>query len=88
MPTTNLRRLRTKYSIPLRALAGKLGVSTQFLSYLELGAIQAYDSYEEKLLYAVEKLITESREALSDMEQEFAAYNGKLLQESEVPDEC
>ena len=86
--TTNLRRLRIKYNIPLRALAEKLDVSTQFLSCVELGIVQVSKRYEERLQRAIEMLVAESIEVLFRMEREFDDYNGKLLQESEVPDEC
>ena len=86
--TTNLRRLRIKYNIPLRAISDKLGVSNQYLSCVELGITQMSDNYEGKLLPVIEQLASESRDVLSQMEREFAAYDGRLLQESEVPDEC
>ena len=69
---TRLRVLRIKYKITLKALAGRMNISNQHLSRMELADIPP----------------TEYHEHLEELKQEYETYKGRLLQPAkEVEDE-
>lgn len=85
MPTTTkLRLLRLKYRISLDELAKSGGVSNQQLSRLELGQAQDTVRKEQMVWVALRTVIARRRAALDELEQECAAYQGRLLQQVEV----
>lgn len=84
MTTTRLRVLRLKYEIPLPVLASTAGVSSQHLSRIELAAVRPTPRQEKRVAAALEGLILQRRAALADLEKDFLAGKGRLLEPLEV----
>ena len=80
---TRLRVLRIKYKITLKALAGRMNISNQHLSRMELADIPPTEYHEHLLCLGMERLLAEW-----ELKQEYQTYKGRLLQPAkEVEDE-
>lgn len=84
MTTTRLRILRLKYEIPLTVLARTAGVSSQHLSRIELATVRPTLRQEKRVAAALEELILQRRTALAELEKDFLADKGRLLEPLEV----
>lgn len=84
MTTTRLRVLRLKYEIPLTVLARMAGVSHQHLSRIELAAVRPTPRQENRVEAALEGLILQRRTVLAELEKDFLADKGRLLEPLEV----
>lgn len=85
---TNLRWLRNRYHISLRAIAEVSDLSKQYVSNSELGNISPSPRLERQLASALERIISDRREELLLLEADFLTYRGRLLEAAEDrPDE-
>lgn len=84
MKTTRLRILRLKYEIPLTVLAKTAGVSSQHLSRIEFATVRPTLRQEKRVAAALEGLILQRRTALAELEKDFLADKGRLLEPLEV----
>ena len=85
---TRLRVLRIKYKITLKALAGRMNISNQHLSRMELADIPPTEYHEHLLCLGMERLLAEWDSAPEELKQEYQTYKGRLLQPAkEVEDE-
>lgn len=85
---TRLRVLRIKYKITLKALAGRMNISNQHLSRMELADIPPTEYHEHLLCLGMERLLAEWDDAPEELKQEYQTYKGQLLQPAkEVEDE-
>lgn len=85
---TRLRVLRVKYKITLKALAGRMNISNQHLSRMELTDIPPTEYHERLLCLGMERLLAEWDDAPEELKQEYQTYKGRLLQPAkEVEDE-
>lgn len=83
--TTRLRILRFRYNIALPELAEKIDISRQQLSRLELCIASPTAYQEKKIAEAIEKLITERKAALVELEHDYLLHKGRFLEKMEVP---
>lgn len=85
---TRLRVLRIKYKITLKDLAGRMNISNQHLSRMELADIPPTEYHERLLCLGMERLLAEWDSAPEELKQEYQTYKGRLLQPAkEVKDE-
>lgn len=82
--TTQLRVLRRRHRITLLELATSSGMSNQHLSRLELAICSGTPGQEKKVGEGVETLIARRKSALENLEQDYLAHKGRLLERMEV----
>jgi len=83
--TTQLRILRLQHKITLQELSETADISFQQLHRLELCIASPTTYQEEKVAAALERLITERKSALVDLEHTYMMHKGSLLKAMEVP---
>lgn len=83
--TTRLRILRFQHKITLAELAEAAGVSFQQLNRLELCLASPTPYQEERISGALDRLITERKSALVELEHDYLLHKGKFLETMEVP---
>lgn len=84
---TNLRALRHRHRISIRALAVHAGLSMQYVSRAELGEISATPRLEAQMASAIESVISARKAEVRALEDDYAACKGRLLREEEHPSE-
>lgn len=62
---TRLRVLRIKYKITLKALAGRMNISNQHLSRMELADIPPTEYHEHLICLGMERLLAEWDDSLT-----------------------
>lgn len=82
--TTCLRVLRLRHGISLAELARNAGVSNQLISRLELAGVHSTPHQEQRVAEALKELILQRRAALAELEKDFLADKGRLLEPLEV----
>ena len=82
---TRLRILRFQHRITLPELAKAAGVSSQQLNRLELCLAKPTPYQEERISEALDKLITDRKSALVDLEHDYWLHKGRFLEALEVP---
>ena len=82
--TTQLRRLRRMHHNSLKELQYHSGFSGQYISQLELGRYSSTPRNEQALDHAFRAVIAARKAALEQLELEYEAHKGNLLQPLEV----
>ena len=82
---TRLRILRLQHKITLPELAEAAEVSTQQISRLELCLASPTPYQEERIGAALDRLITERKSALVELEHDYLLHKGSFLETMEVP---
>ncbi len=79
-----MRVLRLKHGISLAELARYAGVSNQLISRLELAYVCGTPRQEQRLEETLETVICQRRIALAELEKDYLAGKGRLLEPLEV----
>lgn len=82
--TTQLRILRRRHHISPKELHHHSGFSGQYISQLELGRYSSTPRNEQALDHAFRAVIAARKAALEQLELEYEAHKGNLLQPLEV----
>jgi transcriptional regulator with XRE-family HTH domain len=76
----DVRNFRLKYHISLKELAAEMGTTQQWLSQVELGKASTGLRCNKRLARALQGIVNNRKDALSQMEIEFSKIKGNLLQ--------
>lgn len=79
-PCTQLRALRLRHGITLEEMAEAVGVSNQYISRTELRQIAPTWTLEKKCEQAIEQIIASRHGATGDLEADYHAIRGYLLE--------
>lgn len=84
---TRLRAIRLKYGVTLVEIEKAAGICNQQLSRLDLNLLPRTAQREQRVSDAVASMIAARKASIVDLEQEYLAAKGRLLETVEVETE-